>query len=181
MSVQQAAQTMQAWTLALRDIMRYPWFAPMQHTVAFASGGKRDMIEAIHLAGIAEEMGRDVIHVDFDRSISGGPIGVSMVVRQAPMVEWAPNLRLYAASDDAPVELLSIRHRWFIGPHHLLTAGALPPASKIRRGTERAMRRWREAAEDGRDVELPGSIIVPAGQPLANAIPREEFLARAAG
>lgn len=46
MTIQQSIDTMQAWTYALRILIGYPAFAPVSHTITFASGGRRNPLEA---------------------------------------------------------------------------------------------------------------------------------------
>jgi hypothetical protein len=173
MTIQQSIDTMQAWTYALRIIMGYPAFAPVSHTITFASGGRRNPVEALQIAAIVEEIGCDIVHVSFDLQIADGPASVSLATRATCHVDWHPEVRLYAASDDAPVELLTDRHRWFVGPRAVLTAAPLPPRGKIRRGVERAMRRWREQTLRSHNLDLTGSVFVPQGASFAQAVPLE--------
>jgi hypothetical protein len=175
MTVQHSIDTMQAWTHGLRLVLGYPAFAPIGSPVAFASGGRKDPIEALQIAAIVEETGRDVVFVNFGDPIVAGPVGVSLATRSTLHVDWHPEVQLYAGSDEAPVELLTATHRWFVGPRSILTAAALPPRAKMARGVDRAMRRWREAALQAHNVELTGSVFVPAGSTLAGAVPMEEL------
>lgn len=105
--------------------------------------------------------------------------GVSLATRATCHVDWHSEARLYAASDEAPIALLTDRHRWFVGPRAILTAAPLPPRGKIRRGVERAMRRWGEQALRSHNLDLTGSIFVPQGANFAQAVPLET-LAQAA-
>lgn len=179
MTIQHSIDTMQAWTYVLRIIMRYPAFAPLSHTIAFASGGRRNSLEALHIAALVEETGCDMVHVNFDLPITDGPAGVSLATRATCHVDWHSDVRLYAASDDAPVELLTDRKRWFVGPRAILTAAPLPPSSKVKRGVGRAMRRWHEQALRSHNLDLAGSVFVPPGAKFAQAVPMET-LAKAA-
>jgi len=175
MTIQHSIDTMQAWTLALRRILGYPEFAPIGNPVAFASGGRKDPVEALQIAAIVQKTGRDVVFVNFDDPIPAGPVGVSLATRNTLLVDWHPEVQLYAASDNAPVELLTAGHRWFVGPRSILTAAALPPQAKIARGVDRAMRRWRETASQSHRVDLTGSVFIPAGAAYADAVPMEEL------
>lgn len=179
MTIQQSIDTMQAWTYALRVLMGYPAFAPVSHTITFASDGRRNPLEALRIAAIVEEIGNDIVHVNFDLPIIDGPVGVSLATRATCHDDWYSEVRLYAASDDAPIELLTDRHRWFVGPRAVLTAAPLPPRGRIKRGVERAMRRWREQALQYRNLDLTGSVFVPAGAELAQGVPMKT-LAQAA-
>ncbi|KQM96349.1 hypothetical protein [Sphingomonas sp. Leaf226] len=179
MTIQHSIDTMQAWTYALRIIMGYPAFAPIGHTITFASGGHRDPVEALQIAAIVEQIGHDIVHVNFEPPIADGPVGVSLATRATCHVDWHSEVSIYADSDEALVELLTDRHRWFVGPRAVLTAAPLPPRGKIRRGVERATRRWREQALRSHNLDLTGSVFVPQGANFAQAIPMES-LARAA-
>lgn len=61
MTIQHSIDTMQAWTHALRIIMGYPACAPIGHTITFASGGRRDPVEALQIAAIVEQIGYDIV------------------------------------------------------------------------------------------------------------------------
>ncbi|MBP2512096.1 hypothetical protein [Sphingomonas sp. PvP018] len=173
MSIQHSIDTMQAWTHALRVVMGYPEFAPIGNPIAFASGGRKEATEALQIAAIVEQSGRDVVYVEFARPIAKGPIGISLATRATLHVDWHSRVRLYAAADDAPVELLTDTHRWSVGPRSILTASALPRGSRVARGIERADYRWRETAAQMYGVELDGSVHIPAGGTYADAVPME--------
>jgi hypothetical protein len=164
---------MQAWTHGLRLAMGYPEYGPIGNPVAFASGGRKNFAEALGIAAIVEQTGQDMVFVQFGLPIIDGPISVSLATRATFHVDWHADVQLYLASDDAFVEILTDTHRWSIGPRNALTASALPPRSRIKRGVERAHQRWREVAERVQGVELTGSIFVPAGGSYADAVPME--------
>lgn len=173
MTKQHSIDTMQAWTRGLRVAMGYPEYASVCNPVAFASGGRKNFAEALEIAAIVEEIGRDMILVQFDLPIADGPIGVSLATRATLHVDWHADVRLYLDSDSTSVEILTDTHSWSVGPRNVLTAAALPPRSRIKRGIERAHRRWREVTERVHGVELPGYVFVPAGGSYADAIPME--------
>lgn len=173
MTKQHSIDTMQAWTHGLRVAMGYPEYAPVANPTAFASGGRKNFAEALEVAAIVEEIGRDMILVQFDLPIADGPIGVSLATRATLHVDWHADVQLYLASDGTSVEILTDTHRWSVGPRNVLTASALPPRSRIKRGIERAHRRWREVTERVHGVELSGSVFVPAGGSYADAMPME--------
>ncbi|WP_430636371.1 hypothetical protein [Sphingomonas hankookensis] len=102
--------------------------------------------------------------VQFDLPIADGPVGISLATRGNILVDWHADVQPYLASDDGVIELLSDTHRWSVGPRSILTASPRPSRSRIKRGIERAHRRWREAADQMRGIELPGSLFIPAGE-----------------
>lgn len=173
MNKQNSIDTMQAWTHGLRIAMSYPEYAPIGNPVAFASGGRKNFAEALEIAAIVEQTGRDMVFVQFGLPIADGPIGVSLATRATIHVDWHADVQLYRSSEDTFVEILTDTHRWSVGPRNVLTASALPPRHRIKRGMERAHRRWREVTERVHGVELPGSVFVPAGGSYADAMPME--------
>ncbi|WP_010543167.1 hypothetical protein [Sphingomonas elodea] len=176
MTIQHSLDTLQAWTIGLRTAMGYP-DAPIGSPVAFASGRRRNPIEALQVADVVGDTGRDVVYVEFDTPIASGPIGVSLATRATHWVDWHPQVRLYAASDEAPIELLTDTHRWSIGPRASLIASPLPPRGRLARGMARANKLWREAAKRAWGIKLVGSLHVPDGARYADGIPMEEFAA----
>jgi len=179
MTIQQSIDTMQAWTHGLRLAMGYPEYGPIGNPVAFASGGRKNFAEALGIAAIVEQTGQDMVFVQFGLPITDGPIGVSLATRATLHVDWHADVQLYLASDDTLVEILTDTHRWSVGPRNILTASALPPRNRIKRGVERAHRRWGEVAERVHGVDLTGSIFVPAGAAYADAVPMEALRAAA--
>lgn len=159
--------------------MGYPQYAPIGSPIAFASGGCRNFAEALEVAAIVEQTGRGIVLVTFDLPITNGPVGISLATRGNVLVDWHADVQPYLASDDGFIELLSDTHRWSVGPRSVLTASALPPRSRIKRGIERAHRRWRKAADRMHGLDLPGSIFVPAGGSYADAMPMEVLRAAA--
>lgn len=176
MTVQQSARFMQSWSHALRIEMQYPEFAPANHTVAFSSGGRKSLLEALDVCTISSEIGRDIVYIAFDKAIMDGPVEISLAIRDTVSVEWHPSARLYAASEDAALELLTDRHRWFVGPRNVLTAAPKPSKAKIAAGIVRAMRRWQHTAMAVQGVELTGSVLVPAGQGFSGAVSMDDVL-----
>jgi len=179
MSVIESMDTMQAWTVGLRLAMGYPQHAPAGNPINYASSGRKNFAEALEIAAIVEQTNRDFVLVAFDLPIADGPVGISLATRGNVLVEWHAEVQPYLASDHGVIELLSDTHRWSVGPRAILTASPLPSRSRIKRGVERAHRRWREAADQMRGLDLPGSFFIPAGGGYADAIPMEELRAAA--
>ncbi|KEQ54374.1 hypothetical protein [Sphingobium chlorophenolicum] len=159
-----------AATFALRGLMGYPQFAPTAHTIAFCSGGERDVEGANWICQMVQESGNDVVHVNFGAD-SLEPISVSLALRQTLYVDWHLRVQLYAASEEASIELLTSQHRWAVGSRHVLIAKPLPSRSKIKAGVERAARRWRETTLSTAEGPLPTAHLLPVGSSFANAMP----------
>ncbi|UZW55087.1 hypothetical protein NUH86_16695 [Sphingobium sp. JS3065] len=170
MTIHHTQSMINAATFALRGLMGYPQFAPTAHTIAFCSGGERDVEGANWICQLVQESGNDVVHVNFGTD-SLEPISVSLALRQTQYVDWHLRVQLYAASEEAPIDLVTSQHRWTVGPRHLLMAKPLPPRSKIKAGVERAARRWRETTLVTAEGPLPAAHLMPRGSSFADAIP----------
>jgi len=170
MTIHHTKTMINAATFALRGLMGYPQFAPTAHTIAFCSGGERAVEGANWICQMVQESGKDVVHVNFDTD-SLEPISVSLALRQTLYVDWHLRVQLYAASEEAPIELLTSQHRWTVGPRHLLIAKPLPPRSKMKTGVERAARRWRETTLVTAEGPLPTAHLLPVGSSLTDAMP----------
>lgn len=164
----------QSWCFALRRLMGYPDYAPAFHTLAFCASGPRDILQAVQLTQVAADLSRDMIHVAFALE-AAEPLSVSLAVRQDIGIEWISNVRLYAASETAKIELLAANRRWFIGPRHVLTSAKLPPKHRRPKGEQIAMRRWRQAVATMEPFQLENSVWVRPGERFADAIPLEEL------
>jgi hypothetical protein len=161
------------WCSALRTLMGYPVCAPPFHTIAWCSSAPRNIFEALELTRIAAAKGCDFVHASFSLD-TDEPLGVSLAVRRREGIEWIPNVRLYAADDRAPVELLAADRRWLIGPRLFLTTAKLPPKTRRAPGEAIAWRRWRHAVATT-TPKLEGSVWVPPGGALTDAIPHERI------
>jgi hypothetical protein len=164
----------QNWCFALRLLMGYPGYAPPFHTTAWCSSTPRNVFEAIELTQIAAAKGCDLVHVSFLLN-SDEPLEVSLAVRQSAGVVWMPGLRLYAADERAPIELLADDCCWSIGPRLFLTSAKLPPKCRLAQGEEIAWRRWQEAVATMAPLKLNGSVWVPPGGTFEDAIPQEQL------
>ena len=160
------------WCFALRRLMGYPGYAPPRHTTAWCSSSPRDTAQIAQVMQIVADMGRDLVHVSFSLD-QEEPLGVSLAIQGVAGVEWMPDVRLYAASESAPIDLLCADRRWFIGPRLLLTGAKLPPKARRSMGEEIAWRRWRQAVATTTVPKLTGSVWVPPGGSIVTAIPHE--------
>jgi hypothetical protein len=160
------------WCFTLRRLMGYPGYAPARHTTVWCSSSPRDPAQVAEVMQIVADMGRDLVHVSFVLD-QEDPLGVSLAIQGLAGVEWMPDVRLYAASESAPIELLSEDRRWFIGPRLLLTGAKLPPKARRSKGEQIAWRRWRQAVATTTRPTLTGSVWVPPGGNIVTALPHE--------
>lgn len=165
----------QAWCFALRTLMNYPGYPPRFPTTVWCSSSPRSVIQSMELAQLAANRASDVVHVAFAPNVDE-PLGVSLAVRQRVGVKWMPGVRLYAAREDSPIELLSGDERWFIGSLLRLTASELPPGSRRAQGEQIAWRRWRQAVATMTPVKLGSSVWVPPGAGFGDAFPHDQLI-----
>lgn len=163
----------QAWAFALRTLMGYPPYEPARPSMAFCTSGPRDFEDIMHLTQIAADMQKDMLHLTFADAHAPEPCLVSLAVHQTLCAEWMPGCQLFAASEQAPVELLQGGRRWRIDERNQLVSGKLPPRHLLARGETIAWDRWRKTAAQMDGLELSGNSFVPQGKPLADAIPTE--------
>ena len=164
----------QNWCLTLRTLMNYRPYAPPFHSTAWCFSSPRNVFQAMELTQIAADKGSDLVHVAFELDIDE-PLSVSMAVRQDAGVVWIPDVRLYAADESAPIELLADDRRWMIGSRLFLTSAKLPPKHCRAQGEEIAWRRWRHAVATTAPLTLEGSVWVPPGGTFKDAIPHERL------
>lgn len=162
-----------SWCVALRDLMGYAAGTPF-HTLSWCASSPRNALQALRLVQIAADLGTDLVHVAMSLD-QEEPLGVALAVRENMGMRWLPDARLYAASEAARIELLVGGRRWHVGPRQFLTSAKLPPRARREKGEEIAWRRWRQAAASMPTPQLNGSLFVPAGAQLADAIPREQL------
>ena len=164
----------QNWCFALRTLMKYPAYAPPFPTTTWCSSSPRDGFRAMELTQVTADKGTDLVHVAFALDVDE-PLSVSLAVRQKAGVTWIPGVRLYAATETSPIELLADDDRWFIGSFFRLTASELPREARRAQGEEIAWRRWRHAVATMAPLTLSGSVWVPPGGTFADAIPHERL------
>ncbi|MGK2912268.1 MAG: hypothetical protein ACSLE1_21095 [Sphingobium sp.] len=165
----------QQWVFALRKLMGYPEYEPSRHSTAFCASGERDLAGALHLAQLAADMKKDILHLGFKSIYAPEPHLVSLVVHTTHCVELLAGCRLYAASDTANVALLHHDKRWYFDDRNQLICTSLPPRHRLTRGEQVAWARWRLTAARMVGLQLAGNSFVPAGRPLADALPVERL------
>lgn len=160
----------QAWAFALRLLMNYSWFRPVRHGVVFASSGPRCSEGEAHLAGLALEMGCDMVHLTFPDIDSGTPSEIGLLLLGVDGTQWLPGCRLFAASTTAPVLLLHGDRAWHVDERNQLVSRRLPPRHLRQRGEQIAWDRLRETAMTMGPVALEGDKWVAPGQACADGI-----------
>ncbi|UYY77357.1 hypothetical protein [Sphingomonas sp. R1] len=158
----------QNWTFALRVLMGYPRQAPPFHTIGWCATGCTGPLQAPQLTRLAAELQRDMVQILMPAN-NEAPRELALAVREGMNIRFRGGLRLYAASDNARLELLAGDRRWFIGPRHVLTSAKLPPNHRRDAGERIALRRWRQVFEQEQSLRLEGNLLVPAGSGIAES------------
>ena len=162
----------ETWAFALRLLLNYPAFKPVANTLAFATGGPKDMFEAMHVASLAEEMNRDMLYLSFVEGVAA-PIAFSLALREAASVTWYGSCTPYADDDTRPLAILTDDRAYQLDERNMLVSRRLPPAGKRRPGAARALKRLERSVAEMEPPLLDGGVFVPAGRPLSEGLPRE--------
>jgi len=158
-----------AWAIALRDLMGYPLTKPAKHTLAFAVGGPLSDAGIFHHCNIARQLNRNMLRVEVGADYV--PIKLQLAIRDKDKVTWHSDCVAYAASDTAPIEILTRDALWRVGTGLALKARKVPANADRVAGVERAARRWGEAAATLRVTQLNGTVLVPLGTLYEDGIP----------
>lgn len=157
------------WAIALRDLMGYPLTKPAKHTLAFAVGGPLSDAGIFHHCNIARQLDRNMLRVEV--GAEDVPIKLQLAIRGKDTVTWHSDCVAYAASDTAPIEIMTRDALWGVGKGLALKAREVPTNADHAAGAIRAARRWGEAAATLGAVQLDGTVFVPLGMPYKDGIP----------
>lgn len=179
MNIQAILTKRQETAYALRILMGYPRLRPMADPVSFAGAGPLTNDMAIQIGTVADELGQDVVVLHFDR-IDESLQGITLAIRETASVQVFARCRLYAASETAPLQILTEEGAWRVGARNQLALHRLPPAKRLARGSEIAHRRWKVAVEQMGPLTLAGGRFVPKGATMATSLDMNEAILAAA-
>ena len=162
-------KTGQSWSFALAILLGYPIGKPARHTISFSSSGPRDDEKDLHLAGVALEAQRDFVHLTFADLEATEPSEIGMALLGVDRVHWLPNVRLFAAGDRAPLEMLHGDRRWRIDERNQLVSHKLPARHLIPRGEQVAWQRLRKMAAALADLEVVDGKLIKLGDTYRDA------------
>lgn len=156
----------QNYCLALRRELGYPLHAPVNHTLAFASGGPADAAKSLILARHATVMGRDMVYAAWDSFAPAEPTSIALAIREMTHVDIVTGCQLWTADATAPLVILAPgRNEHFVlGPRGYLQRRSGKPAQHLARGKRIARQRIRRAAALMSNDLLPDNQFVPAGR-----------------
>lgn len=150
--------------LALRQEMGLPLVKPANDCIAFTSGKPSDFEVGMELGRIATMLNKDLIYSGWTTAKAREPIDFTIAIRELLTVDIVTGLVPFAANDEAPIVLISIRGNdvFKIDSRGSLVRVHGKPAS-MGKGRKLALRRIRAAAATMRDDLLPGNRHVPWG------------------
>lgn len=154
---------------ALRSQMGLPLHQLVNDVVAFTFGQPMDMQVGLEMARIAQMIQKDAVYVSFANDAARRPSGYSVIYRELHMVDVIDNCVPYAASDGAPVVLVSTRadEQFAIDSRGSLIRLQGKP-SNIAAGRKLAMQRILAAAAKMGDAQMASCQIVrPGDAPIA--------------
>lgn len=164
----------QNYCLSIRQELGYPAYAPVCHTLAFASGGPADALKAIEIGRHATAMNRDIVYTAWKTFGRAEPASIAVALREQTHVDVVTDCFLWAVDATAPLMIVAPRR----GEHFVLGArGYLErrhglPARQVARGKRLALERvQRAAARMGTDL-LPDNQTIPCGASWVEPAPR---------
>lgn len=154
---------------ALRMNMGLPLHQLVNDSIANTFGQPMDFQVGLEMARIAQLIQKDAVYVSFASDTANKPIGFTVIYSELNMVDVIDNCVPYAASDNAPVVLVSTRANEHFAVDSRGSLIRLPgkPAN-IAAGKKLAMKRIRVAAAAMGDAQMAGcQIIRPGAAPIA--------------
>ena len=154
---------------ALRLQMGLPLHQVTNDAIAYTFGQPMSFEVGIEMARIAQMIQKDAICVSFASDAANKPCGFAVIYRELNMVDVIDNCVPFAASDDAPVVLVSIgaKEHFAIDSRGSLIRVQGKPAN-VAAGKRLAMKRIRVAAAAMGDAQMAGcQIIRPGAAPIA--------------
>lgn len=172
----------QNYCLALRRELGYPAYAPLNHTLAFSSGGPAHAEKALTLARHAIVMGRDMIYCAWDSFAPAEPTSIALAIRELTHVDVITDCFLWASDAAVPLAIVAPRRNahFVLGPRGHLERRSGMPAQQLNRGKRLARQRVRRVAMLMSADLLPGNQFVPRGECVAPAAPPQGALVRLA-
>lgn len=163
---------------ALRQAMGLPLHRTVNDAIAFSIGKMMDLQYGVELARYAAEVQKDCIHVGFAHAGAKRPGGYAVVYRELCEVNIFRRCLPYAASEDAPVVLVSVneKEQFCIDARgSLQRIPGLP--EQLGAGNRRALFRMRRIVATMGDASIPGcGLLETDAAVLAEAGPRNPVI-----
>lgn len=154
----------QNWMWALRRLMGWPAFKPVNDSIAWASGRTMDVELGMELARLATAGRKDMVFSCWASVSAAEPVGYIVALRELLAVDIVDRCVAYAADEEAPLLLVSTRRNehFAIGERGLLERHEGKPAD-LGKGRKLAVKRIRATAATMGDTLCAGNMWVPPG------------------
>lgn len=154
----------QNWMWALRRLMGWPAFKPINDSIAWSSGRTMDVELGVELARLATAGRKDMVFSCWANVSAAEPVGYIVALRELFAVEVVDRFVAYAADEKAPLLLVSTRRdeHVAIGSRGLLERREGKPAD-LGKGRKLAVKRIRTVAATMGDTLCADNMWVPKG------------------
>lgn len=169
----------QNFMLALRQLMGWPTFKPVNDAIAFTSGKTMSMPVGAELGRIAQALNKDLVYSGWSNTTTKEPEGFAIAFRDLVTVDIIDRLVPFAADDRARLILVSTRtdeHFAIDARGSLIRVPGRPKA--IRKGRALAMSRIKAVAATRSGDLLPDNQFVAPGGAITRPHPSNETIVR---
>lgn len=169
----------QNFMLALRQLMGWPTFAPVNNAIAFTSGQTMSAPVGVELGRIAQALNKDLVYSGWSTIPAREPDGFAVAFRDLVTVDIIDRLVPFAADDRARVILVSTstdEHFAIDTRGSLIRMAGRPKA--VRDGRALAMSRIKAVAATRSSDLLPDNQFVATGAAVTCPQPLHETIVR---
>ena len=150
--------------LGLREQMGWPTFKPANDCIGWSSGKTMNFEAGMELGRIARLLGKDMVYAGWADIKATEPVGFSVAYREMLTIDIVDRVVPYAANDEVPIVLVSIRSDDVFAVDARGTLARMTGKPKaIGRGRKLAMKRIRAAAAARSADLLKNNRWVPPG------------------
>ena len=169
----------QNFMLALRQLMGWPTFKPINDAIAFTSGQTMSIPVGAELGRIAQVLNKDLVYSGWSNTTTKEPDGFTVAFRNLVTVDIIDRLVPFAADDRATVILVSTTtdEHFAIDTRGSLIRMAGRPKT-IRKGRALAMSRIKALAATRSGDLLPDNQFVAPGAAVTCPQPSNETIVR---
>ena len=154
----------QNWMWALRRLMGWPPFKPVNDCIAWASGRTMDVGCGLELARLATAGRKDIVSSCWTNVGAAEPTGYIVALREMLSVDVVDRCVTYTADEEAPLLLVSTRRdeHFAIGSRGLIERREGKPAD-FGKGRKLAVKRIRATAATMGETLCAQNVCVPIG------------------
>lgn len=154
----------QNFMLAVRQQMGWPAFKPANDAIGWTSGREVDFEVGSEVARIAQMLSKDLVYAGWASTRAKDPTSFCVAYREMLTIDIVDRLVPWAASDEAPLVLVSTRADEYFAIDRrgsLVRVEGRP--RNIGKGRKLAMKRIKVAAATMGDEMLANNRVVPTG------------------